>query len=172
MARAIIIHRRDLGNVVYSPNPSYNPPNDNSTIDDFGNTTSMISVPVRFPSTLTTEEGGGNSEFVWAGNTYTVESITIDQLTSAFNLPNDINDTRLTQNTGYERVEPHFSVNIVATTSSIHTSQSTIPSLAQKRLVMIVPVYSAVNYQKLKAPTSDQTVPFIQNTTPTSICLR
>jgi hypothetical protein len=150
MSRAIIIHRRDLGNVVYSSNPSYNPPNDNATIDDYGNTTSTISVPVRFPDMIRT--GNRNVEgstFVWAGNMYNVESITTDNLSAAFNLPNDITDTRLDKNDKYERVEPHFSVNITASTSSIYNSQSSIPSLAQKKIVITIPVYKESDYRKL-----------------------
>ena len=151
MSRAIIIHRRDLGNVVYSSNPSYNPPNDNATIDDYGNTTSAISVPVRFPDMIRT--GNTNIEgstFVWAGNMYNVESITIDNLSAAFNLPNDITDTRLTDNDTYVRVEPHFSVDIIASTSSIYSSKSSIPSLAQKKIVITIPVYKESEYRKLR----------------------
>lgn len=150
MSRAIIIHRRDLGNVVYSSNPSYNPPNDNATIDDYGNTTSTISVPVRFPDMIRT--GNRNVEgstFVWAGNTYNVDSITTDNLTAAFNLPNDITDTRLVNNPKYKRIEPHFSVNITASTSSIYSSKSSIPSLAQQKIVIVIPVYKESDYRKL-----------------------
>lgn len=162
MSRAIIIHRRDLGNVVYSSNPSYNPPNDNATIDDYGNTTSAISVPVRFPDTI--RNGNGNvesSKFVWAGNTYTIENITIENLTAAFNLPNDITDSRLTQNPEYQRIEPHFSVNIEASTSSIFKSQSSIPSLTQRKLVIVIPVYKESDYRRLGDSLGSQPVQYI-----------
>lgn len=153
MSRAIIIHRRDLGNVVYSSNPSYNPPNDNATIDDYGNTTSTISVPVRFPDMIRTgNKNVAGSTFVWAGNTYNVESITTDNVSAAFNLPNDITDTRLVNNPEYKRIEPQFSVNITASTSSIYSSQSSIPSLAQKKIVIVIPVYKESDYRKLGSP--------------------
>ena len=153
MSRAIIIHRRDLGNVVYSSNPSYNPPNDNATIDDYGNTTSTISVPVRFPDMIRTgNRNVAGSTFVWAGNTYNVESITTDNVSAAFNLPNDITDARLVNNPEYKRTEPQFSVNITASTSSIYSSQSSIPSLAQKKIVIVIPVYKESDYRKLGSP--------------------
>lgn len=151
MSRAIIIHRRDLGNVVYSSNHSYKPPNDNATIDDYGNTTSAISVPVRFPDMIRTgNRDVAGSTFVWAGNIYNVKSITTKNVSAAFNLPNDITDARLVNNPEYKIVEPYFSVNITANTSSIYASKSSIPSLAQQTLVITIPVYKESDYRKLR----------------------
>ena len=152
MARAFVIHRRDMNNLPYESSDSYNPPNDNRLIDDYGNIKASISVPVSVPQEDQSLIVTPPSKFVWAGNDYVVKSITRDQANGAFNLPKDIKDPALPISGKYVDITPHFTVNIEAYTSNTQRSTSSITSLATQVLHIMIPVYKQSDFNKINTP--------------------
>jgi hypothetical protein len=149
MARTFVIHRRDMNNLPYVSSDSYNPPNDNRLIDDYGKPKVSISVPISVPSENQSLSTNPPTKFVWAGNEYIVKNITRDQTSSAFNLPKDIKDAALPVSEDYTEITPYFSVNIEATTTSTQRSSSSIVSLAAKTLYISIPVYTQSDFNRM-----------------------
>lgn len=142
MARALVIHRRDLANLPFDKSEAYKPPDDNNIIDVYGQVSVPVSIPIEFPQIAQL-----NTQLVWAGSTYNITDIDTTGSNAAFNIPNDVTDNRLIKNKNYKSIYPYLCINI--TCKEVKESSSTIPSIALNTLLITIPVYTQGDYSKM-----------------------